>query len=124
MGQKSHFLKFAVTLAIIVMLIFGLYLFADWFSKTTGYSIGEDEKTKLANCLSDKDVEFYCSIYSSDCAKQEDEFGRAINVISKVECGKNLKSCPNIREVPAWYINKEVYYGFKNISELKEISGC
>lgn len=116
--------KVALTFLVIVLLIAGLYLFTDWFSKVTGYFTGESEKIKLAKCLSDKGAEFYGSEFCAECAKQTELFGDSFKLISYINCGKNKELCQNIREIPAWYINKNIYYGYKNLTELKDISNC
>ena len=116
--------KVILSFIVLVFIVTGLYIFTDWFSKVTGYLAGEDEIAKLAKCLDKKDAEFYDSINCADCEKQRKMFGRAIKFITVVDCGNNKELCKNIREVPAWYIDKNIYYGYKNITELKDISGC
>ena len=116
--------KVLVTFIILVLLVAGLSIFTNWFSLITGYFSGESETAKLAQCLQNQEAEFYGSIYCADCQKQQELFGKSFALISYVDCGKDKQNCPNLREIPAWYINKEVYYGFKGINELKELSGC
>lgn len=113
-----------LTFGFLVFLIVGLYLFTDWFSKATGYFVGIDENAKLAYCLDGKGAEFYCTKFLPECEKQRNLFGSSLNSIYTKECGKNNENCPNLKEVPAWYIDKEIYYGFKTLQELREISGC
>ena len=113
-----------VTFVIAVLLITGLYIFTDWFSKVTGYFAGEDEKTKLAQCLDGKNAEFYSDIYCPNCAKQKQIFGSQIKLIKTIECGQKMENCPNIKEIPAWYINKTIHYGYFNLTELDKLSGC
>ncbi len=122
--EKKKFKKFLITLIILFVLVVGLYLFADWFSKTTGYSIDAEEKTKLAQCLSGKGVEFYCSESLSDCEKQKDILDTAFKYISYIDCGEDKALCPNVKEIPAWYIKKDFVFGVKSIKELRELSGC
>jgi hypothetical protein len=124
--------KVLYTFMILVVLIAGLYLFTDWFSKVTGYFVGEDETTKLAKCLDGKGAEFYTGKYCADCEKQREVFGESLKFISVVECevdrhGRVIDTrCKNIRGVPAWYLGKDVgiVYGYKNFTELQRISGC
>jgi hypothetical protein len=101
-----------------------LYIFTDWFSKVTGYILGEDEKTKVAHCLEGQDVEFYTNKFCAECERQRDVFGSSIRFVNNVDCGKDKEKCPHIREIPAWYINKTIYYGYKNLTELKDLSDC
>ncbi len=113
-----------ITFIIAILLVTGLYIFTDWFSKVTGYFSGEDEKAKLAQCLDKQNAEFYSDISCPDCEKQKKIFGSQINSINIIECGEEMQNCPSIREIPAWYINKTIHYGYFNITELDKLSGC
>jgi hypothetical protein len=117
-------IKVMATFIVLVVLISGLYAFTNWFSIITGYIGGEEDSVKLAQCLDGKGAELYGSIYCPDCEAQVKLFGRAIKFISRVDCGKDGELCPNIQEIPAWYIDKKIYYGYKSFDELREISGC
>src|SRR3989344_2153859 len=103
--------KTLLSFGILILIVAGLYIFTDWFSKVTGYLAGEDETVKLSQCLHKKDAEFYDSINCADCEKQRKLFGKAMKFITVVDCGDNKELCKNIREVPAWYIDKNIYYG-------------
>ena len=116
--------RILISVVVLIVLVFGLYFFTDWFSKVTGYFSGEDENTRLAQCLDGKNVEFYSSVYCPKCEKQREELGGAFKFITQIDCGKDMENCDNIREVPAWYINKTIVYGLQNRSELRELSGC
>jgi ribosomal protein S27E len=113
-----------ITFGILIFLIAGLYIFTNWFSILTGYFTGESEQAKLAQCLRESGAEFYTSVSCADCEKQEELFGESFKLISSIDCGNNKELCPNLREIPAWYINKNVHYGLKALNELKELSGC
>ena len=64
-----------ISFIILVILLFGLYSFTDWFSKTTGYLLGEDEKVKLAQCLAGKGSVLYMSSTCPECKSQLILFG-------------------------------------------------
>ncbi len=113
-----------MTFLALIILISALYTFTNWFSKVTGYFGGEGEKDRLLKCLTDSNAEFYTSVFCADCEKQQKLFGESFKLISQVNCGENKELCPNIQGLPAWYINKNIYYGYKNLTELKYISGC
>jgi len=104
-------------------MIVGLYLFTDWFSKTTGYVLGEDEKIKLAQCLNDKNSVFYYEENCINCYKQIEDFGEAISYISMFDC-TNTDVCSNLRVLPAWEIDGSLHYGRLGLDELIELSGC
>jgi hypothetical protein len=113
----------AITFFVMVLLIFGLYAFSNWFSRTTGYVLGEDEKLKLAQCLEGKNAVFYISFTCPYCEKQIKIFGEtAMNFIDVKLCN-NLEDCPE-GGVPAWEIQGKIHYGFKDFNELSDISGC
>ncbi len=122
--------KTLLSFVILIVVIFGLYFFTDWFSKVTGYLGGSDERSRLAKCLDEKGAQFYGGVYCADCEKQMGLFGSAVKFLNYVECETNQKGevtdeeCMNLREIPAWYINKTIVYGYKNFTELEEISGC
>ena len=116
--------KLVITFIILVLLVIALYAFTNWFSVITGYVTGGEENTKLADCLNSKNAEFYSSDYCEDCQRQKTEFGSSFRVIQTVNCGDEKEICPNIRELPAWYIDGKIHYGFKTADELKEVSGC
>ncbi len=116
--------KVLITFAVIVLLVAGLYFFTNWFSIVTGYFKGEDDVVKLVSCLNKNGAEFYGSEFCAECVRQQELFGKAFESVNRIECGREKELCPNIREIPALYINKNIYYGFKTIEELKEISGC
>ena len=113
-----------ISFLILAFLIFGLYFFTDWFSKVTGYFSGQDEGERIANCLSDNGAEFYTAVSCSECEKQALVFGRAFGIINRIDCGDKGEKCENLRSVPAWYVNGEIYYGTRNLSELEELGEC
>ncbi len=113
-----------ITFLALVVLISFLYIATDIFSKVTGYFGGEGEKDRLIKCLTGNSAEFYTSISCADCERQQKLFGESFKLISVVDCGNNMELCPNLQSIPAWYINQNIYYGYKNLTELKSISGC
>src|SRR3989344_9053183 len=113
--------KVLLTFGIIIVLIAFLYFFTNWFSLITGYLKGTDATSSLASCLNEKGAEFYSSTYCADCEKQLEIFGNARESIKYVDCGKEKELCQNVREIPAWYVNKKIYFGFKTIEQLKEL---
>ena len=121
MGDKNKrkFRRFFLTLLILTMVVVGLFLFADWLSRTTGYAIGSNERSQTATCLSKLGVEFYGSPLCAECESQKKVLGSTFSRIEYIDCGQNKELCPNIKEIPAWYINKEIYYGLKTLDELQ-----
>ena len=113
-----------LTLLILVVLVGGLYAFTDWFSKVTGFVLGDDEKLELAECLTQKNSVFYVSSTCPACTSQLELFGNeAFSKIDVFTC-VDVEGCPAEGGVPAWRINGEFHYGEKGLRELMDISGC
>jgi hypothetical protein len=111
------------TFGVLVLLITGIYLFTGWFSKTTGYTLGEDEKIKFAQCLETKNTVLYIEENCWPCEQQQKILGTsAYKIIPKITCGAD--SCQGIKSFPAWQINGQFYYGKKDFDELSTLSGC
>lgn len=117
--------KVALSFGVLIALVFGLYFFTDWFSKTTGFLIeNEEEESSLARCLTGKNVVFYGSRKCADCKKQIDFFGNGFRYLNYVECNGHPGKCQELKIVPAWEINGQMVYGLKSLSELRVLSGC
>ena len=115
--------KAMITFGVLVLIVLGLYLFSDWFSKTTGYVLGEDEKLKIAQCLTIKDVVFYRSSTCPRCDEQMELFGESAAKFLTITNCASVEECPE-GGVPAWKIDSEIYYGVKQFNELISVSGC
>ena len=122
--------KTFVSLLLLMLVVFGLYFFSDWFSKVTGYVTGDDEKIKLVKCMNEKDAEFYTGVYCADCERQEKEFGETIEKLNKIVCETSSTGViiderrKSLRSIPAWYANGKIEYGYKSLEELKQLYGC
>ena len=112
-----------LTATALLVLIVGFYLFTDWFSKATGYVLGEDQKVAFANCLKEHNAVLYESAECAACEKQRTILGEsAYAIIPRVMCGQDL--CKGLRSVPAWEIEGELSYGAKTYQELDALSIC
>lgn len=118
----EQYRKTMLTFGVLILVLFGLYYFSDWFSKTTGYVLGEDEKEKLVACLNNQNVALYISNTCPDCEEQLELFGQAKDKLNIISCA-SVEECPE-GGVPAWQIGKQIVYGVKGLDELIEISGC
>ena len=114
--------KVFITMFLLIFVIGFFYFFTDWFSKTTGYSINENEADKLAECLARKNISLYGFKDCKSCEKQKDLFGRSIRIIDYVECPDDR--CSGISIFPAWKVNDQIVYGIKNFNELRNLSMC
>lgn len=117
--------KVILTFIFLVGLVMGVYLFSDWFSKTTGLAVGEDPDNALAKCMTQNGVKFYGAKSCPNCEKQKSLFGTsAFQFVDYVECAENPSACAYLQGVPAWYINGSIIYGVKTLNELRMLSGC
>lgn len=115
--------KTFLTFGALVIVLFGLYFFSDWFSKTTGFAPGPDEKLTLAQCLTDKGAVFYRSSTCPLCDEQLELFGAdAGKLLIIIDC-RSAEQCP-AGGVPAWKIGSQTHYGVKQFGELLSISNC
>jgi len=113
-----------ISFFVLVILITGIYFFTDWFSKTTGYVLGEDEKVKLAQCLSGRGNILYVSEECFSCDKQLEVFGDSAVEFLKIVTCQNAETCAAEGGVPAWKISGEFHYGIQELNDLLEISEC
>ncbi len=118
-AQTKVFLSFG----ILVLLIGGLYLFSDWFSKVTGYQLGEDQKIRFIQCLNEKNTVYFRSDSCVECDKQEALIGaRAFSLLHSLTCTPEL--CSAIRTTPAWQIGSRIVYGKQTFEQLSSFSNC
>ena len=117
--------KIMFTFAFLILLVTVLYFFTDWFSKATGYIVGEDSDKELAKCLTEKGVKLYTIDNCNYCEKQKKLFGNeALKYLNYYECSGDILECSKLESVPAWEINGDIYYGIKSLDELRVLSGC
>lgn len=116
--------KLYATLAFLVILVASLYYFTDWFSKATGYIVGEDPEIKLAKCLKERNFKLYTAKNCPECDVQRTLFGDAYRFLDYTECTLNPDECQEVNSVPAWKIMGKYYYGKRSLEELRLASGC
>ena len=116
--------KFIVSFLVLCFVLVGFYFFSQQLSLITGYSIGGGDLSDFTECLNKNSVEFYTGQECPGCEMQSKVFGNSFKNINKYNCGVDMENCPNLRGIPAWFIQGEIHYGFKNLSELEELSGC
>lgn len=114
-----------ITFAFLVILVALLYFFAGWFSISTGYSTGENPNVVLSKCLLEKGAKLYGSASCPDCKKQENLFGsNAFNYLNYINCANDPGLCNDLESLPAWEIQGRMYYGVKELDELRKLSEC
>lgn len=115
--------KVFATFGVLILMIGGLYLFSDWFSKVTGYQLGEDQKIRFIQCLNDQNTVYFRSESCVECDRQEALIGeRAFALVKVFYCTEEI--CSNLQRTPAWQIGTKIVYGQHSFEELSEISGC
>jgi hypothetical protein len=116
-------IKVMITFLALIVIIAIFYNSTQWVSRTTGYTIGEDEKTLLAQCLTGKGAKLYVISSCDSCINQKNTFGSAFSQIKYIDCG-DYKNCPKITMFPSWEINGIIFQGNKSLEELKNLSNC
>ncbi len=117
--------KAAITFIFAILLVASLYIFSDWFSKTTGYIIDESPEMDLARCLALKKVKIYGADSCPDCSLQKKLFkDEAFKILNYINCSESPIQCKEIKSVPAWEINNSLIYGIRNLNELRYLSKC
>ena len=82
---------------------------------------GSDSDT--ITCIGEK-ATLYGIEGCSYCQIQKKEFGSSLKDIKYVDCEKEIELCKGLKEIPAWRIGDEVYYGMKSIEELRVLTEC
>ena len=114
--------KVLINLLILAILIFSFYIATKFISKTTGMVVfGEDSDT--IRCIGENAV-LYGIEGCSYCQIQKKEFGSSFEDINYLDCEKDIELCKGLKEIPAWKIGDEVYYGMKSIEELRILTKC
>lgn len=82
-----------------------------------------DEETM--QCIAEKST-LYISTGCTACAKQEGILEEHLNKFTIIDCKEDAQKCldEDITKVPTWFINNQKHSGVKQISELKELTGC
>lgn len=113
-----------IALVAVLLLVAGFITATKWISKTTGYSVSEEENVAIAQCLSSKGAIAYGLETCTNCQNQKELFDSAFRFVNYVDCASQEDSCSNLESVPAWKINNKIYYGSKELSDLARIAGC
>jgi len=120
----QQYYKTMLTFFVLVGLVASLYFFSNWFSRNTGYVLGEDQKIVLAQCLTNNNVVLYVSSGCFPCDNQLEVFGEeATQYLTIVQCNE-IEDCPGVPGVPSWNVDGEFFIGKQGLNSLQEISGC
>lgn len=123
--------KILFSVAILIVLVVGIYFFTDIFSKITGYNslslltgkTTHADHSEFSECLDKKAATLY---YRSQGCKECDEQMKLIQEyeqdITHIDCF--IDDCPPLSHLPAWIIEGVEYDGSKTLQELKDISEC
>tara|TARA_Y100000310_G_scaffold342129_1_gene443907 strand:+ start:332 stop:676 length:345 start_codon:yes stop_codon:yes gene_type:complete len=86
---------------------------------------GNTPEQELAQCIGENS-ELYSQLGCRYCEIQEDMFGSAYSYLNVIDCAYEPEKCQEaeIRGTPTWVINNEKYPGVREISELKQLTGC
>ena len=119
-------LRVLLTIAVLIVIALILYFIANGITTFTGFTIkpSQENLDKFAQCLTEKGIKMYGSIYCSHCKAQKDLFGTSFQYINYTECTENPNVCIDLVGVPAWEINGKITYGTQSLQKLAELSGC
>ncbi|MBI3334286.1 hypothetical protein HYZ97_02265 [Candidatus Pacearchaeota archaeon] len=116
--------KVFLTLLGVIVLAFAFVSATKWISKTTGFSVSEDEQTAIAQCLTSKGATMYGLETCPHCQNQKELFSSAFRFINYVDCAQEPAACSALEGVPAWKINGQIQYGTQTLEQLAVLSGC
>lgn len=104
---------------IIATLTILLFLLTACSSNTEGITKYE------AECIAEHST-LYISNGCIACSKQESILGENFQYLNTIDCKQDPSECANhnILAVPTWIINEKEYTGYKQIEELKQLTGC
>jgi len=113
---KNNIIILIIALAIVIIIFAVIY---------HGKSIVLEEKE--FKCIAEKS-ELYTTKTCSHCAEQKIILGDYLGYFNVIDCldPTQIEKCKenNIDRVPAWKINDSVYFGVRNLNELKTLTGC
>jgi hypothetical protein len=115
--------KVMITFLTLIAIIAIFYSSTQWVTKTTGYTVGEDERTLLVHCLKEKNSKLYILPDCKSCINQRALFGNAFSQINYIDCSV-YNSCPKNIKFPSWEIDGTLFQGNKSLEELKSLSHC
>ncbi|MCF7861887.1 hypothetical protein K9M79_06595 [Candidatus Woesearchaeota archaeon] len=80
----------------------------------------------LAQCLTEKGVVMYGTLWCSHCNNQKSMFGDSFKYIDFIDCDQERQVCSDegVRGYPTWIIAGRAYSGEQTFEKLKQASGC
>jgi hypothetical protein len=123
MNRKN---KVFVTIIVLFLLVFIFYVITREITLKTGYAVRGEALDNFAQCMSEKGVKFYGSMYCGHCKNQKDLFKDSLRYLNYFECTEpeNEEACRKLMGVPAWEINGEITYGTQSLEKLSRLTGC
>lgn len=116
--KEMSIYKITIIIMVIVSLIFVWVLIIgnepiDIIDKNTAICVAEESL-------------LYVSAGCGYCLKQKQALGDNLEMFDIIDCMESPDICvsANIGVVPTWIINGDTYMGYRDIEQLKEISGC
>ena len=117
-------LKVVVSIVIVLVLVFGLLVLSKWVTTSTGYTIWEGKKTRIANCLADK-ATLFTSNNCPNCEEQLSLFKTDARFLNTINCDQTPNSCKGVpNEFPVWKIEGNFIQGLKNLEDLDYLALC
>lgn len=117
-------LRIAISLLVIFILTLTFLVLANWITSTTGYTIWDGKKARVAQCLSLKGVVLYVSDNCPECEEQKNMFGYDISLLNIVNCDKTPEDCYDTENLPLWGVNNEVFSPVSSLNDFEKLFGC
>jgi len=129
-SKKTKTISFIV---IVVVIMAAIFIFA--FNRS---GPGIDQKEQLddfVTCLAESGAKMYGAYWCPHCADQKEAMGKSFSLFDDlggyVECDPKGKDAQpslckekGITGYPTWIINDQKYPGFRELSELSELTTC
>ena len=106
-------------LIILVVVVIGIILAINYMNDDGDYD------AEIMQCIADNSM-LIASKTCSHCIEQKKILGNNYGIFNVVYVDKSpgIFDEYNLRGVPAWIINNNIYYGSQEVSKLKQLTGC
>ena len=106
-------------LIILVVVVIGIILVINYINDDGDYD------AETMQCIADNSM-LIASKTCSHCIEQKIILGDDYGIFNVVYVGEypGIFDEYNLRGVPAWIINNDIYYGPQEVSKLKQLTGC
>ncbi len=122
--KRKLMYRIFLTIFVLIFLVFAFYLTSKVITKTTGFSIMQDN-TKFETCLKEKSIEVYVNMEDLDNLQNLPLFEYS-DYMDIINCAKNNEPCleKGIESFPTWIINNVKVIDLSTKEQLANYAGC